>query len=234
MDEISRRQFLYFSALSSCFYYISDLRSFAVADDNTNFNDIRYPLTLTLLKEAYWAEMIAFRHYDGYIQKALSEKYFNIAYLFSALSSSEQIHANNYKALITSLGATIKNREINVSIKNTKKNLNTASIKELEKINEFYPEILRKLSAESHDQSVVNCMYSWKSHQQHAEIIADIKRYSGLFFDTLAKKIEGMDPNYYVCDLCGSTVDEKPEIPCEICNYPVSHYQKLNRPLQKK
>ena len=230
---ISRRQLLYFAAHLSCFYYISNLQSFALADDNTTFDDIRYPLTVTLLKEAYWAETIAFRHYEGYIQKALSEKYVNIAYLFTALSSSEQIHANNYKALITSLGSTIKNREINVSIKKTKKNLKTAAIKELEKINEFYPELLKKLSAESHDQSVVNCMYSLKSHQQHVEIITDIKRYSGIFFGSLANKIEGMMPNYYVCDICGSTVDEKPQIPCEICKFPVSHYQKLDRPLLK-
>jgi len=64
-------------------------------------------------------------------------------------------------------------------------------------------------------------------------MITDIKKYSGLFFSILAKKIEEMNPNYYVCEICGSTVDEKPETPCEICNYHVSHYQKLDRPLLK-
>lgn len=230
---ISRRQVLYFSALLSCSYSISNLPCFAIADDNSNYSGIRYPLTLTLLKEAYWAEMTASRHYDGYIQKALSEEYPNIAYLFSALSISEKIHADNYKSLIISLGSSIKNKDINVSIKNTKDNLNIAATKELEKINKFYPEIIKKLSTESHNQSVVNCMYSWKSHKQHAAMITDIKKYSGLFFGILAKKIEEMNPNYYVCEICGSTVDEKPETPCEICNYHVSHYQKLDRPLLK-
>jgi len=100
----------------------------------------------------------------------------------------------------------------------------------LEKINEFYPEIIKKLASESHDQSVIHCMYSWKSHEQHEKIITNIKRYSGLFFKPLANKIEGLNPNYYVCEICGSTVDELPEIPCEICNYPVNHYNKLDRP----
>lgn len=230
---ISRRQLLYFSALLSCSYAISNLGCFALSGDNSNDSGLQYPLTLTLLKEAYWSEMTAFRHYDGYIQKALSEEYANIAYLFSALSISEKIHADNYKSLIISLGSSIKNKEIDVSTKNTKKNLNIAAIKELEKINKFYPEIIKKISTESHDPSIVNCMYSWKSHKQHAAMIRDIKKYSGIFFGILAEKIERMNPNYYVCEICGSTVDEKPEIPCEICNYHVSHYQNIDRPLLK-
>jgi len=225
---ISRRQLLYFSALLFFCYPIVKLKSFAVADDKKK--DKRYPLTIDILKEAYWAEMIASKHYDGYCQKALSENYPNIAYLFFALSISEKIHADNYQKLILSLGATLEKTEISVSIAATKANLNIAAIKELEKISKFYPEILKKLSSESHDQAVINCMYSWKSHQQHEEMINDIKKYSGLFFRPLAKKIESMKPNYYVCEICGSTIDEKPEKPCAICNYPMSHYKKFKRP----
>lgn len=225
---ISRRQLLYFSALLSFCYPIANLKYFAVADDKEN--DSRYPLTINILKEAYWAEMIASKHYDGYCQRALSENYPNIAYVFFALSISEKIHAYNYQKLIVTLNSTLEAKEIPVSIADTKKNLNVAAIKELEKIKEFYPEILNKLTSESHDQAIINCMYSWKSHQQHEEIINDIKRYSGLFFRPLAKKIEAMNLNYYVCEICGSTMDEKPVIPCEICNYPISHYKKIKRP----
>ena len=105
-----------------------------------------------------------------------------------------------------------------------------AATKELAKINKFYPDILNKLSSESHDQAVINCMYSWKSHQQHKKMITDIKKYSGIFFNPLAKKIESMKPDYYVCRICGSTKDETPKTPCEICNHPLDHYQKIERP----
>jgi len=57
------------------------------------------------------------------------------------------------------------------------------------------------------------------------------KKYSGFFFRTLAKKIEQLSPNYFVCEICGSTIDEKPEKPCIICNYPKSHYINLKRPV---
>ena len=226
---ISRRQLLYFSALFSLFYPIANLKSFAVADDVKKNN--QYPLTIDILKEAYWAEMIANKHYDGYCQKALSQNYPNIAYLFTSLSISEKIHAENYLKLILSMGATIDEVGISVSVAETKENLNTAATKEMEKINEFYPKIFKKLSPESHDQAVIHCMYSWKSHQQHEKIIKKIKKYSGLFFRPLAKKIERMNPNYYVCEICGSTVDEEPELPCVICNYSMVHYKNIKRPI---
>ncbi|BBO72236.1 rubrerythrin [Desulfosarcina alkanivorans] len=226
---ISRRQLLYFSTLFFFYSPLATLKSFAVADGDKY--EKRYPLTIDLLKKAYRTEMIASKHYDGYCQKALSEDYQNIAYLFSTLSVSEKIHADNYQKLIVSLGTTLRKIEISVSISNTKENLNTASMKELEKINKFYPEILKELSSESHEQAVKSCMYSWKSHQQHEEMINDIKKYSGVFFRLLARKIEDMKPNYYVCEICGSTITEKPEKPCVICSYPMSHYRAIKRPI---
>jgi hypothetical protein len=46
----------------------------------------------------------------------------------------------------------------------------------------------------------------------------------------VAKKIEGMEFDFHVCQICGSTIDEAPETPYDICNYPNSHYQKVIRP----
>jgi rubrerythrin len=230
--KISRRQFLHISALLTfCYPFAHDL-CFAIESD-IEINKGQFPLTIKILKEAYNAELIANRHYGGYCQKALSENYTNIAYLFSALEISEKIHAENYKKLITSLGSMLKDPEFSLSISDTKTNLNNASKKELIKIKDTYPYFFEKLSAESNDQAIVYCMYSWKSHQQHEEIISDIKKYSGIFFRPLANKIERMRPNYYVCEICGATVDEKPETPCDICNYPLIHYKHLERPTIK-
>jgi rubrerythrin len=225
---ISRRQLLYFSTLLFFSYPFAKLRCFAGAGDRKGVQ--RYPLTLDILKKAYWSEMSASRHYVAYCRKAISDNFPNIAYLFSSFSASERIHADNYRKLILSLDSDLKAKEISISVSDTKTNLNTAAKKELKKIKTFYPETFKELSSESHDQAVVKCMYSWKSHQQHEEIIKKIKRYSGIFFGSLASKIEGMNPNYYVCEICGSTRDEAPKTPCEICNRPMSHYKQLKRP----
>ena len=229
LNMISRRQLLYLSALFSFWYPFANSKCFAVAEEKINNNS--YFLTIDILKEAYWAEIIASKHYDAFCERALSEKFPNIAYLFSTLSISEKIHADNYEKLISSLGATFPKREIPIAVTDTKSNLKIASMKELEKIEKFYPNVLKNLQPESHDQAIINCVYSWKSHQQHEEMINDIRRYSGFFFRTLAKKIESMKPNDYVCEICGSTINEKPKNPCEICNYALYHYKNIKRPI---
>ena len=224
---ISRRQLLYYFFLSLCYPFLSR-KHIAVAGEVSDQN--RYRLTVNVLKKAYWAEILATRHYDGYSNKALNEKFPNIAYLFHSLSISEKIHARNYKRLILALGAIIEEKEIPIRVATTKKNLQVAARKELEKITEFYPKILEELLPESHDLAVVNCEYSWKSHREHEEMIKNIKTYSGIFFKPLARKIEGMTLEYYVCEVCGSTTSKKPKMPCEICSYPPYHQKKIEMP----
>jgi len=125
----------------------------------------------------------------------------------------------------------ISRRQLLYFSADTKRNLNDAANKELEKIHQFYPRVYDTLLSESHDQAILYCMYSWKSHKQHEILIRDIKMYSGIFFEPLARKIENMNPNYHVCGVCGSTVDETPTLPCEICGYATAYYKKLKRPI---
>ena len=102
---------------------------------------------------------------------------------------------------------------------------------ELEKIKQTYPDFLAKLKKESHEQAVINCTYSWKSHRQHKRKISEIEKYSKLFFGPVARKIEGMNFDFHVCEICGSTLDKAPKEPCVICNYPILHYRKVKRPV---
>ena len=225
---ISRRQLFYFSFLIPFFYRSATSISLSLANDKKVGN--QFPLTLELLKISYWEEITAKKQYDLYAQKALSEDYPNIAYLFTAISISEKIHANNYLDIITSLSSSMEEKEISLSTDTTKSNLKNAAVRELIKIEEFYPDVLEKLSKEAHEKAIITCSYSWKSHKQHEKILKAIKKHAGMFFKPLAKKIEGMNPNYYVCGICGSTLDEEPSLACPICNHPVSHYRKIAVP----
>jgi len=56
--------------------------------------------TLTVLQSLYRDEMQAINNYQAYKDKAASEKYPNIARLFTALGASESIHARNFKACL--------------------------------------------------------------------------------------------------------------------------------------
>ena len=226
MGNISRRDFLYFSASSLLLF---PLQAYAVNLNKKHMTD-ECPDTILILKQAFRSEMTAHRHYLGYVKKALAENYSNIAYVFHAFSVSERVHADNYKRIISKFGKEIKNKSGPIHIADTKSNLITAAKKELEKIKTTYPNFLRKLEKEECEEAIINCMYSWKSHRQHEEKIREIKKYSGIFFGRVAKKIEGMDLDFHVCEICGSTIDEKPDSPCDICNRSLSHYKRVDRP----
>jgi len=228
MKTISRRQFLYFSAFS----IIMNRFSFVTAASQKGCAEKanQYPLSVAVLKAAYKAEMIASKNYICCSGKALEDRYSNIAYLFAAFSLSEKIHADNYKNLLKSLCADIKEPQIEIVISDTKSNLKKASDQELLKINKIYPDFIKKLEKESLNQAVINCMYSWKSHRQHERKMRRVSRYAGFFFSGVAKKIEGEKFDFHVCEICGSTIDESPKIPCEICNYPSFNYRKVIPP----
>ena len=224
----SRRDILHLSILASIGLPLS--RVFAASEKAALLEKRTFPLTVAVLKEAFVLEMKANRHYVGFAHKALEERYPNIAYMFIAFSESEKTHADNYRRILLPLGESPEEPGTQITVSDTRDNVRTAAKNELDKIDRTYPEYIQRLQAEANEPSVVNCMYSWKSHQQHEEEIKKIIRYSGLFFDQVAKKIEGGSPDYFVCNHCGSTISEPPEIACIICHYPMKYYRRIERP----
>ncbi len=161
MDKLSRRDFFYLSAYLSLLF---SLPAYPIKGENKD-PGIDYPNTILVLKKAFKAEMIAYKHYLGYVEKALAEEYPNIAYMFNSFSSSEKIHADNYKRIISKFGDQIKEILVSIDVNDTKSNLQKAAEKELDKIEKFYPDLLTKLKSGSCEEAIVNCMYSWKSHR---------------------------------------------------------------------
>jgi rubrerythrin len=186
---------------------------------------------MAVLQESFRTEMIAYKHYVGYTSKALSEKYPNVAYLFYSFSYSEKVHADNYRRILAALGYEAKPIQIEIEVRDTKLNLQKAAQNELEKIKTTYPNFIRELESESCDEAIVSCMYSWKSHQQHEEKVKEIRKYSGMFFSSVSSRIEGLNLDFHVCKVCGSTIDKVPDLPCVICNKPKLNYQKIEHPI---
>ena len=227
MTEISRRHFLY---LFAGYPFISQLPAFA-AHYEGNKSAQTYSRTITVLQESFRIEMIAYKNYIAYTSKALSEKYPNIAYLFYSFSYSEKIHADNYKRILATLGCEAQPVQIEIEVHDTKSNLQNSSQNELKKIKTTYPDFLRELEIEACEEAIVSCMYSFKSHQQHEEKVKQIEAYSGMFFGSVSDKIEGLNLDFHVCRVCGSTIDKVPDLPCVICNKPKSNYQRIERPV---
>jgi len=225
IHNLSRRDFLFFSTLTSLFL---PFQRNALAREL--HPAISYPNTITVLKQAFNSEMIAHKHYVGYTDRAMAEKYPNIAYMFKAFSFSEKIHADNYSRLLDKLGNKTIFVPFLIKVDDTKLNLSKAVQKELEKIKTSYPRFLKKIETERNNDAIKNLMYSWKSHHQHEKKIKKIHKYTAYFFGSVAKEIEGMTLDIHVCKICGSTIDEVPVMPCEICNKALSHYRKIDRP----
>lgn len=227
MTDISRRHFLYLSAFSPFIFQISAL----AAKDEGNRSASTYQSTAAVLQESFRTEMIAHKNYTEYTSKALSEKYPNIAYLFYSFSCSEKVHAENYNRILASLGCEAKPIQIEVDVQDTKSNLQKAAQNELKKIKTTYPDFIRELENESCEEAIVSCMYSWKSHQQHEKKVQEIIKYSEIFFSSVSGRIEGMNLDFHVCKVCGSTIDKEPDLPCVICNKHKSNYQRIERPV---
>jgi rubrerythrin len=149
-----------------------------------------------------------------------------LAYLYTALATSELIHAKNYTRVLATFGELVGELEAApIPVGTAKENLIYAAERELNSIEKTYPDLMRAVEAESHADAIAVVQYSWASHKQHLDIIEKIRRWSPGFFESVARKIDERTDHYFVCQICGSTVTEIPEDACPICKEPSSKYR---------
>lgn len=184
-----------------------------------------YPNTTRVLRDSARIEMAAHFRYVHFSRKAEEEGYKGIAYLFTALATSELIHAQNYERILTLLGAAIDQHQTPaLEISDTKTNLISAAKAEINAIKNLYPDILENLRDEGHSEALRRAGYCWESHRQHRDMIKKIRKWSPDHFETVAKRIDKETDRYFVCQICGSTLYEIPESKCPICAHPSIHY----------
>ena len=185
-----------------------------------------YAGTIVALKEGVAAEKSAYRRYVEFGQHAKRDGYKGLAYLYTALATSELIHAQNYTRVLATLGEQVGEIETAAApVGNAKDNLIYAAGRELNSIENTYPELLKMAQSEGHTDAITVVQYSWASHKQHLDIIEKIRRWSPNFFESVAKKIDEGTDRYFVCEICGSTVTEVPGDVCPVCKESPSTYR---------
>jgi len=187
----------------------------------------QYPLTVAALHERYADEVIAHRTYGAFARKAREEGYPAIAHLFRALAASEAVHAANFARLLRQLGEDPVMPRAEIEISSTRENLQQAATVEAEEIDREYPAILGRIDSERHQKAIRHINYAWRAEQQHRDLILKIKKAASWYFGMLASKIEGSPTRYYVCQICGSTVNELPGRQCPICDHPQDQYREV-------
>lgn len=189
----------------------------------------RHPVTVKSLRRASLIELRAHRRYFLFSERAIADEYDGIAYLFAALSTSELIHAQSYERVLFQLGLhKVEGPEPSIPVQDTKANLIYAAAQEINTVDNVYPEILEEVKAERYADAIAVVEYAWASHRQHRDMIEKIQRYSGSHFEKVARRIDENTARIFICQFCGSTLNQMPAESCPVCQYPATHYRLID------
>jgi rubrerythrin len=190
-----------------------------------------YPATIAAMQSARATETQVYYHYTEFARRARDDGYRGIAYLFAAFAASEQVHAANFGKILARLNvelAPIPKPEVRAGT--TRENLMRAADGEMSSIESFYPKLLEQLKPEGHEEAITLVRYAWSSEQQHRDKIRQIQRWTGTMFETVARTIDEKTGRYFICQICGSTVNAVPTDMCPVCKFPPTHYRGIEPP----
>jgi rubrerythrin len=157
------------------------------------------------LMEAFAGESQANRKYLAFAKKADEEGYNQIAKLFRAAAAAETVHAHNHLEIVG-------------GIKSTQENLDAAIKGETEEFTEMYPNFIAEAKAEKDDAAVWTFDVANKVEQIHAV----------LYQKALENLEKAPEVDYYVCALCGNTVESEVPEKCPICGADNSEFMKID------
>jgi rubrerythrin len=157
------------------------------------------------LKEAFAGESQANRRYLAFAKKAEEEGFKQVAKLFRAAAEAETVHAHSH---LRALGG----------VKSTKENVQEAIAGETHEFKKMYPEFLAKAKAEAIKPAEMSFDYANQVEKIHA----------ALYEKALANLGKNEEVDYYVCPVCGNTVEGKAPDKCPICNVPGSKFFKVS------
>lgn len=153
--------------------------------------------TVTNLKNAFAGESQANRRYLAFARKAEEEGFKQVAKLFRAAAEAETIHALNHLRVMD-------------EIKSTVNNLNTAISGETFEYTKMYPEYLSIAKQEENHRATWSFEVANKVEKVHAGLFSKA-------VDALKNK-KGLEKvDYYVCEVCGHTVEGIAPDKCPIC-----------------
>jgi rubrerythrin len=159
------------------------------------------------LKNAFAGESQANRRYLAFAKKADEEGFPQVAKLFRAAAEAETIHALNHLRIIG-------------EIKSTVENLKTAVSGETFEFKNMYPRYLNTARQEKNSQAVWSFDVANKVEQIHAGLFSKA-------VDALKSEKGLVKIDYYVCGVCGNTVESEAPEKCPICGAPKARFSRV-------
>lgn len=163
--------------------------------------------TIDNLKSAFAGESQANRKYLAFARKAEEEGQPQVAKLFRAAAEAETVHALNHLRIMG-------------EIKGTKDNVGSAVAGETFEFKSMYPGYIETAKEEGNAQAAWSFDVANKVEKVHAGLYsqAEAALKSG-------KKLTEKD--YYVCSVCGMTVEGTAPDKCPVCGAPKSKFSKV-------
>mgnify|MGYP003604241990 FL=1 len=155
--------------------------------------------------EAFAGESQANRKYTAFAAQADKEGLPQAARLFRAAAEAEAVHAANHLRALK-------------AIKSTKENLREAIAGETHEFKEMYPEMIATAKAEGAKEAERSFNYANAVEEYHAKLYHEI-------LDGLEARKE-IYP-YYVCPVCGMTVEREAPERCPVCGVKGSMFKKI-------
>jgi len=158
------------------------------------------------LKSAFAGESQANKRYLAFAKKAEEEGFTQIAKLFKAAAEAETVHALNHL-------------RITGQIQSTLENLETAVFGETYEFKEMYPKYIDTAKQEGNKQASWSFDVANQVEQMHAKLFKKA-------METLKNKKPMEKVDYYVCGVCGNTIEGEAPDKCPICGSPKEKFFK--------
>lgn len=161
--------------------------------------------TMDNLRDAFAGESQANRRYLAFAKKAEQEGYPQAARLFRAAAEAETVHAHNHLRIMG-------------GIKSTQENLQEAIGGETFEYKEMYPNYINTAAAEGNKEAG----WSFNVANKVEEIHAGLYRKAA---DALKAGKDVPRVDYYVCGVCGNTVEGQAPDRCPVCGAPKTAFK---------
>lgn len=112
----------------------------------------------------------------------------------------------------------------------TRENLLRGAKGEIHSVDTFYPGLLEQLAPEGFEDAITAVRWAWESEKQHSDKMQQILRWSPMFFEKVARTIDEKTDRYFVCQICGATVNAAPANACSVCRQPATQYRLIEPP----
>ena len=163
--------------------------------------------TKTNLEEAFAGESQANRKYLAFAKKADREGLPNVARLFRAAAESETFHA-------------LKHLKVLGGIKDTEENLRVAIEGETYEKTSMYPQMIDEAKDEGEEAAQMSFEHANAAEKVHAKL-----------YEEALQAVDGGDDippkDYYVCTVCGFTVEDEAPDKCPVCGAPREKFKKI-------